>query len=213
MSALGSIATALASELIALASPPRCASCEARVGRRVVFCPACARTIERAPVGLDAAEALFLYGGALSKAITRFKYEDATHLARPLAELLRQARTRLPVARATMVVPVPLHRRRLADRGFNQAALLAAPLARDLGVRLDVRVLERIRDTSRQATLERTERLGNVEQAFAARRNLSGHHVLLVDDVCTTGATLRACSAELTRCGATVCNLVLAITL
>ncbi|CAN5654698.1 hypothetical protein BH09MYX1_BH09MYX1_57090 [soil metagenome] len=209
MPLLRALPSALFEGLVALASPPRCAACETRVSLQVIFCPPCALSVERAPIGVSDAQAIHLYGGAIAKAITRFKYENQPHLARPLAELLRKAK--LPPKRPTMIVPVPLHRRRLADRGFNQAALLAAPLARDWQLPLDVNALERIRDTGRQAELERIARLENMDAAFRATRTLSGHHVLLVDDVCTTGATLRACAAELEVAGATVCSLVLAI--
>jgi ComF family protein len=208
--ALTTFLAAAGEALLALASPPRCASCDARVSGNTVFCPPCARSVERAPRESDG---VFLWGGALAKAIARFKYEDATHLARPLSELLRHARTRDFAPAPTLVVPVPLHPRRLAERGFNQAALLARPLARDLGAALALHVLVRTKDTARQAALERSARLVNLEGAFRARRRLDGHHVLLVDDVCTTGATLRACAGELTRVGATVRNLVLAVSL
>ncbi len=210
MSALSALVTAAGESLLALVSPPQCAACDARLAQRAVFCVPCARTIERAPREREH-DALFVWGGALAKAITRFKYEDATHLAHPLGEMLRRAGPFLPAP--TLVIPVPLHPRRLADRGFNQAALLARPIARDLGVPLELRALVRMRDTSRQASLERTARLTNVAGAFAARRRLDGHHVLLVDDVCTTGATLRACAAALEGAGAKVRNLVLAIAL
>ena len=207
MVAFGPLARALASGLLGLASPPRCAACDARVSAHVVFCPTCARTVERAPAD---APGRFLYGGALAKAITRLKYEDATHLARPLSELLRGAPR---LAHVTRIVPVPLHARRLAERGFNQSALLARPLARDWKVPLAVDVLERVRDTERQAELDRAARLTNVSGAFRAVSSLKGDHVLLVDDVSTTGATLRACAAEVERVGAKVSILVLAITL
>lgn len=202
------VGAALASWISSLASPPHCAACDARIGNRVVFCAPCARTIERAPPD---ANAPFLYGGALARAIHRFKYEDATHLARPLGELLRHAR--VPVVRPTVVVPVPLHPRRLAHRGFNQAALLGAAIADAWTLPMDVSALARVRDTSRQAELERAARLTNVDGAFRATRSMAGHHVLLVDDVATTGATLRACAASLEGAGAKVCNLVLAVAL
>ena len=91
--------------------------------------------VERAPRDR---EGLFVWGGALAKAITRFKYEDATHLARPLGEMLRRAGPFDPLP--TLIVPVPLHPRRLAERGFNQAALLARASA----FRLDGRRIDKI---------------------------------------------------------------------
>lgn len=202
------LGAALASGMLGLVSPPRCAACDVRVGARVVFCGPCARTVERAP---SDAGAPFLYGGALARAIHRFKYEDATHLAHALGQLLRHARA--PAVRPTVVVPVPLHPRRLAERGFNQAALLGASIADAWSLPMNVSALVRARDTGRQAELERAARLTNVDGAFRATRSMAGHHVLLVDDVATTGATLRACAASLEGAGAKVCNLVLAVAL
>jgi ComF family protein len=108
------------------------------------------------------------------------------------------------------VVPVPLHPRRAELRGFNQAALLAKPVARALGARLAI-ALRRERDTLAQATLDRALRLRNMKEAFSAVRRVNGESVLLVDDVRTTGATLEACSAALLAAGAKdVRTLVLA---
>jgi ComF family protein len=103
-----------------------------------------------------------------------------------------------------LVVPVPLHPSRLAERGFNQAALLARPIARALGIPLLARGLDRTRDTPRQATLDRVLRLENVAAAFVARapEKVSARRILLVDDVRTTGATLRACAVALQKAGA-----------
>jgi ComF family protein len=112
-----------------------------------------------------------------------------------------------------MVVPVPLHERRLARRGFNQAALLAAPVARDLRARFAPLALVRSLDTPPQAVLARSSRLRNVEGAFRVRdsRGVAGACVLLVDDVRTTGATLDACARALFEAGAReVHTLVLA---
>jgi len=107
------------------------------------------------------------------------------------------------------VVPVPLHRRRLAERGFNQAALLGRPLARALGVPLVTGRLVRVRPTPPQAELAAAERRDNVRGAFALRRPLPDR-VLLVDDVRTTGATLAEAAQTLTDAGHDVFTLTLA---
>ncbi len=111
-------------------------------------------------------------------------------------------------------MPVPLHPLRLAERGYNQAALLARPLARDLGASFEPLALRRTRDTAQQATLARNERLTNVENVFAVRDRsiVEGRRVLLVDDVRTTGATLRECKRVILASGAReVVSTVLAI--
>ena len=101
-------------------------------------------------------------------------------------------------------MPVPLHPRRLAERGYNQASLLAVEVAGNLAAPLAATALARVRNTSQQALLDREGRLRNVAQAFRVRapKAVRGRHVVLVDDVATTGATLGACSAELLGAGA-----------
>lgn len=149
--------------------------------------------------------AAFVYGGAIARAIVRFKYEKRPDLARPLGDLLWS--TVAPHAselRAWVVVPVPLHADRLAERGYNQAGLLASRMAWRLGAPVRAMALARLHDTLRQATLERAARITNVADAFHVRqpRSVAGRPVLLVDDVRTTGSTLRACAAALRAAGA-----------
>jgi ComF family protein len=189
----------------AFLAPPRCAACEAPVARLAVFCAACASTVQRAEDAGDGAIAAFVYGGAIAEAITRFKYGARPDLARPLADLLWHAvAARAGLLRGCVVVPVPLHPVRLAERGFNQSVLLARPVSRRLSAHFLPLGLARLRDTPRQASLGREDRLGNVGGAFAARqpKRLRGHPVLLVDDVRTTGATLAACTRAAVEAGA-----------
>lgn len=175
-------------------SPERCAACDEPVRRRTVFCFTCAQTLEShdEPGGELAP---FRYGGALARAIARFKYEGRPDLARPLASLLLRAAPLVKDADIEVVVPVPLHSMRLAERGYNQAALLAAPLARVLGAAHAPRAMARVVDTRRQVSLDRSLRMQNVRDAFVVRtpERLRGRRVLLVDDVRTTGSTIQAC--------------------
>lgn len=155
---------------------------------------------------------MFEYGGAMATAIGRLKYGDRADLGPRLGRAMLPAAERL-AGKVDVVVPVPLHPRRLAERGYNQAALLARPVTRALGARSAPRALVRHRDTPRQAQLDRAERLVNVRQAFAVthRASIRGARVLLVDDVRTTGATLEACTTALEAAGARdVLALVLA---
>jgi ComF family protein len=191
----------LAFELFAsLLAPPRCAACDAPVALLAAFCPSCAVTAERPANDAPGDVAAFVYGGAVARAITRCKYERRPDLARPLGDLLASALVAHgPPLAGAVVVPVPLHRARLAERGFNQAALIAARVARRLGRPLKPRLLARDRDTPQQAWLDRGARIQNVAGAFRVRdpESLRGRAVLLVDDVRTTGATLGACSRVL----------------
>jgi ComF family protein len=200
-------------------APSRCAACDAAVSAGslaevVTFCAACARSIERpAPGGAGADDVAFaVYGGAVAEAVRRFKYGPRPDLALPLGELIRRA-AREAGLRADLVVPVPLHPARLRERGFNQAALLAAAVASEIGAPLAARALVRARATRAQASLDRAERLTNLAGAIRARSpwSLRGRHVLLVDDVRTTGSTLGACRAAALAAGAArVTTLVLA---
>ena len=148
----------------------------------------------------------------MATAIGRLKYEDRADLAPLLGRSMLRASESLRGA-VDLVVPVPLHPRRLADRGYNQAALLAAPVARSLGVGLAPQALARHRDTPRQASLDRERRIVNVAGVFTARERsrVRGARVLLVDDVRTTGVTLEGCAAALHDAGVSaVLALVLA---
>jgi ComF family protein len=191
-----------------LLSPPRCAACSAALGGPAVFCAPCAASVERFEVGPDAgapldAVAFGRYGGALARSIHRFKYEKSPYLARPLGALLRDVCRRTRV-RADVVVPVPLHRRRLVERGYNQSALLAHHVARELGAPLVTRALERVVDTAPQVDLGRDARQSNVQRAFHTRCPplVQDRIVALVDDVSTTGATMAACRNALINAGA-----------
>jgi ComF family protein len=184
-------------------SPPACAACDASIPSRHVFCAACAATVVRDVSPTEEAMAFARFGGAIANALRRFKYEERADLARPLGNLLRRAVQDAGI-QADLVVPVPLHPRRLAERGYNQAALLARSVADQLHAPFAPRALERQRQTAQQARLGREERLANMAEAFDVRdkRLVEAKSVIVVDDVLTTGATLLACRQALIRAGA-----------
>lgn len=202
MASAGGIARGLGELLLELLAPAACAACDAVVGARVLFCPACVHTVEPPAVGARV-EGAFAYGGAVATAIVRMKYAGRPELAPRLGAAMGGVLApRVPGVDA--VVSVPLHPRRVVERGFDQAALLGVAVARALRVRFLARAIVRHRDTPRQATLDREARLVNVAGAFRPHRagRLRGARLLLVDDVATTGATLRACGAALLAAGA-----------
>jgi ComF family protein len=206
---LGHVALEMLGELVA---PTRCAACEQHVGPRAVFCAGCAPSALRAPETSRSGLAVFEYGGAVATAIVRFKYAGRSDLASRFGALMAQRASSLAGA-VDVVVPVPLHPRRVAERGFDQAALLARPVALGLRVPHVPQALARTRETPAQASLRRDERSANVAAAFRCRapRRVEGRRVLLVDDVRTTGATLASCAEALLGGGArSVCSLVLA---
>jgi ComF family protein len=201
----GLVVRHLAATALDVLAPRRCSACDLPVRRRAAFCGGCAATV--APADRDTSQdlACFALGGAIGVALYRLKYQSHPELGTPLGVLMAQ-HPALRRAHFARVVPVPLHPRRLVARGYNQAALLAAPIARALEVPLDTSTLSRVAETCPQVGLDRSARALNVARAFSAERPTrareSGGAVLLVDDVRTTGATLAACKSALASAGA-----------
>lgn len=156
------------------------------------------------PVPLDACIAAVSYGYPWSQAIAQFKFQGDCGWAGALAALLQGApQAAAALAAAHWVLPIPLSRQRLQQRGFNQALLLARQWAPDK-TRADL--LLRIRHHTAQSQLQRAQRLSNLSGAFAIeplhQAQLHGARVVLVDDVMTTGATLHSAAVVLRQAGA-----------
>lgn len=200
MPSLSRVLLRLGRELGALIAPPSCAACDAPLELGRVFCASCGEPppAQAAASGSLLVHAVAAYRPPLSTAIRRMKFQARPDLARSLAGLFDTAWGLTP----SFVVPVPLHPLRLAERGFNPAALLARTLARRTGARFAPTALERVRHTPQQSRSTRAQRQSNVAGAFVARRAFDGATVLLVDDVVTTGATLGACARALEDAGA-----------
>lgn len=153
----------------------------------------------------DRARSYGVYDEALSAAVVLLKYEGVQPLgdwfAGRLAELVQQ---HAKDWRVDLVVPVPLHAGRLRERGYNQAELIAKPLAKQLGLRFGSYLLVRTKPRPAQLILSRTERWTSVRGAYATRERaqVDNLRILLVDDVLTTGATLDACCRALKKAGA-----------
>ena len=138
--------------------------------------------------------------GPIQRAIHYLKYRHGYALAEPLGELMAEYWQKHPLP-ADVIVPVPLHPSRLRARGYNQAALLVWALARRIGLPVDEEALFRVRATASQMRLKAGDRRRNVQDAFyCPPSRMDGRRVLLIDDVCTTGATLEAC-ADVLRAG------------
>lgn len=157
-------------------------------------------------------EGVFFYGpyeGRLKALVLRFKFQAQLGLGEVLHGLLRRSLEFRAAPAHDLIVPVPLHPRRLRGRGFNQSLELARGLVGRQYGRLEPHALVRVRDTPPQHTLPRSGRMRNLSGAFlAAPDRVQGRSVLLVDDILTTGATVRAAAKELKRCGATCVNLL-----
>lgn len=146
-----------------------------------------------------------IYEGHCRDLVHAFKYHHKTHLRRPLALLAADAlRDFVATCAPEVVVPVPLHVRRLRERGFNQAVLLGEIWAREWGLPLQRSVLRRIRWTEPQINLAAAQRRDNVRGAFDVRdaNIVEGRRILLVDDVYTTGSTVKECAGVLKAAGA-----------
>ncbi len=184
-------------------SCPRCAG-PSRFG---ALCPTC-RRYDGPLAGVRAAAS---YDGVTRKAIHNLKYRHRQSVAAPLAALVGLELRRRPL-QVDMLTPVPLHPHRLAERGYNQSELLARELSSLIGTPV-VDLLERSRETATQAGLRATQRRSNVRGAFRCREpaELVGVRVGVVDDVCTTSATLEDCARALKEAGcSTVWGIVVA---
>ena len=156
------------------------------------------------------ARGVLIYDDASAKAIHRFKYNRDTTYSRPLGSIISSYSE---LKGLDMVIPVPLHIKRLRERGFNQSLLLAKAVGKSHRITVEPYTLKRIRWTEPQVNLSGKERKLNVKGAFEVQKDVKGKRILLVDDVYTTGATVRECSKILKKSGAKdVCVLTLART-
>jgi ComF family protein len=182
--------------LIEAVAPARCAACG---DSGSVLCEACAAALEAMPPPLLAGvRAAFAYDGEVRSILHHGKFRDCRSALRALAWMGAERLT--PPADA-VVVPVPLAGRRLTERGYNQAEVVAAAFAAFHSLPV-ARLLARTRETPPQSTLDRRARRASVAGAFAATPMAEGSRVWLVDDVLTTGATTEAARGALLDAGA-----------
>jgi ComF family protein len=160
--------------------------------------PACGHCLKKPPP-FAAAKAPFVYSFPLDRLLLRFKFHGDLAAGRLLAQLFCDRLGRDPMPQA--LVPVPLHRSRLRERGYDQSLELAKAIARGTGIALHRHALRRVRGTARQSELGLAARQRNLRGAFAVVDDSLPKHVALVDDVMTTGATLRECAQTLLRRG------------
>lgn len=192
---------------------PQCAHCGRPQPLPTVRCPDC-RSLQADPLTLLRAAALHTH--PLREAIHALKYEGHPELAPLLARYLTAVFADPPWSTLALpidaIVPVPLHDQRRLSRGYNQSELLAIAFGAQIGLPVEAGWLRRVRETRQQVGLGPAARQANVADAFGADPAVAGRILLLVDDVCTTGATLRACAAAARTAGAAqVYALALAI--
>jgi competence protein ComFC len=187
--------------------PPLCPKC-GQPQPSGILCPDCSGW----PAHIDGIRSPFRFDGVIRQAIHQLKYRNLRALAAPLAELLNTYLTASPIPDG-ILVPVPMHPKRLRERGYNQSGLLARELGKLSGRPVVMDCLSREQHTPPQArTSSRQERQRNVAHAFTCRdHRLRSQPVLLIDDVATSGATVDACAEALKSAGTTrVWALVLA---
>ncbi len=189
-----------------------CAACAADLVHNRVCCPRCAlpldvpaplcgECLQREPP-FAAAFAPFVYAPPLDNLLTRLKFGRSLAAGRVLSELWIEAVRKQSPVLPQALIPVPLHPQRLRERGYNQALELSRPLTRGLALPLRVDGLRRIRATSAQSNLDADARRRNLRDAFvAADATTLPEHVAVLDDVMTTGTTLRECAHTLLRAG------------
>ncbi len=214
----------LTEDFLHLIAPGLCPGCDEpfALGEHE-YCRACRASLPPAPfpaelmtrmaarfppdeLALDAVGSLYEYApdGAVRKLIHAVKYQGCVKLGVEMGrELGRALRMFAQFNGIDLVVPVPLHRARLRERGYNQAEAIARGIAGSIAGAQVANVLARSRHVSSQTTLDADARRGNVRGVFVARNaDVRGRCVLLCDDVCTTGATLNACAEMLAASGA-----------
>jgi len=213
------------------ALPPRCGGCGAIVDDVDSFCTDCWRKLEflqggcercglplkgteaetcgaclAQPPRLDRIRAAVAYDDISRSIALRLKYGRKIALARTMSRYMRPLVGELPSD--ALLVPVPLHRRRLWSRGFNQSAIVARELSRRTGIPVAVDALRRTRATPPLKGMGMRQRRRTVAGAFRSTMELRGQTVILVDDVLTTGSTANACARVLKRAGAGRVDLV-----
>ena len=220
--------------LIDLIFPPLCAFCGSPLAEddRGEICPGCLRNVRfisppicpkcgvpfisqsgedhlcgqclRRRWHFGSARALGLYDGPIREAIHALKYERKSFLAKPLVGLLDKGYPFMDYGSYDLLVPVPLHAKRLRERGFNQALVLGRAMARREGVPCTGFILRKTRPSAPQIHLSLRERQRNVKGSFAVAdpAKVRGKRALLIDDVMTTGSTVNECTRELSKAGA-----------
>lgn len=192
-----------------------CAGCETDLPRHEHACARCAVPLAGSIAGglecgqcqrrqppFDRALCAFDYRFPVDRLLQALKFRGALVYGRVLGELLAARVESVADSLPALIVPMPLHRRRLGERGFNQAYEIARPVARRLGLPLDSSGVVRLRATREQSLLDAQERRANLRGAFAARQAAWPAHVAIVDDVLTTGSTAGELARTLKKAGA-----------
>lgn len=214
--------------LISTIYPPYCVLCAAPGFDDMDICPACYRNLPwigsacvqcaipipensdnrlkcgqclQKPPAFDHSLSLFYYDKEAIRLIHQLKFKQKLVNSRLLGTMLADAIQRHAVALPDCILPVPLHHKRLRQRGFNQSIELARTAAKKFNIPLDVQSVVRLRDTQAQSGLDKKQRRKNIRSAFEIVQPLDAHHVAIVDDVVTTQSTVNELARSLKRAG------------
>ena len=180
---------------------PACCKCGKPLqDGRAEYCYDCGRK----ELAYAQGKALWAYKGPVKDSLYRFKYQNRQEYARYYGiQLARAYGEWIQRCGISAVVPIPLSRKRLRQRGFNQAGLVAIRLGKEMGLPVFPNLLLRVRDTTAQKELNEEERKNNLKRAFKTSANkVQLDHILLIDDIYTTGTTMNEAAKELKRAGA-----------
>jgi ComF family protein len=181
--------------------PQTCPRCAKTFIQTTLTCGACLKR----PPPYDAAHALFSYQTPITKLIMELKFQDALLNAKILGERMAEAIQHnwyLKKPLPSIIIPMPLHKKRLQERGFNQSLEIARPIAKHLKIPLDTTSCQRIKATAAQAMLPAKKRKHNIQNAFTVTGDLRGRHIALLDDVSTTGFSMTELAKTCKKAGA-----------
>ncbi len=195
--------------------PQFCKKCEQQLARNEIrYCRKCLANLEPTDLGnwitkvttgndLDFAFSAYWFDNLLQDCIHTCKYHGFQKLLRKISELaINNIGRYQEIENVNAIVPVPLHRVRQRERGFNQAKVIADALGKHLKIPVNQKILRRVKWTATQTKLDIESRKQNTKHAFRVKGNCSGMKILLIDDVLTSGATANSCSRVLKECGA-----------
>ncbi len=200
--------------------PPKCCMCSKILssGSRICICETCATEIDyfsdnvilmdlpgAAEAYCDGVICVGRYCASFKKSLKRFKFSNKPSYYRAFGKLLAtKLQSVKKLGEVDIIIPVPMHKSRQRQRGYNQAALIAGYVARELGIKMESRLLIKTKETASQSVLGKSERVCNLEGAFAIRNpeRIKGKSILLIDDIVTTGSTINQCSKALKVSGA-----------
>ena len=194
--------------LLHLFFPTRCSVCGALIGAMERFCAECTAklSVYSGSFNIEGAEsftAAFDYDENVKPAIILLKNGTDGNAAYALGEALAERLKAEGIDKKTdVVIPAPMHKRDIRRRGFNQSVLIAREAGRVLGLPVDTKSVVKSRHTHSQKELSRVSRALNLKSAFTASADIKGKNVLLIDDICTTGSTLREITSALKKAGA-----------